>query len=222
MIIDLDIVKLMLTTEYGKPFVNIKRNIEFNPIVSYTTRPKRSSETEGVEHYFITNEEADKLLSSKPSLAYTKIGDNIYFTLKEQLETQNVYIIDPTGIEDLTYKFPNMKKFIIYVDSSYENRRNRYINRSSECTAEDFEKRNAAEEYQFNIFESNIKYQNNVHVINNNSPYFVSALIHAAKLIINSYQKDLLYCVVGRTSSGKDTIVKQLQQLFQDTERVEL
>lgn len=214
MILDLDIIRIMFTAEYGKPFKEIANDIRFNPIVSYTTRPKRDSETEGVEHYFISDEEADNLIANNDILAYTKIGDVRYFTLKDQLQSQNVYIIDPAGIEDLNYRFPEMEKFIIYVTSEYNNRMNRYINRSSECTVADFEKRNSAETEQFSLFERNLKDMPNAHIVSNNSPYFVTTLMSAAKLVIESYKPGLLYCIVGRTSAGKDIITKHLTKLF--------
>ena len=221
MILDLDIIKIMLSAEYNKDFKELTKDIIFNPIVSYTTRPKRESETEGIEHYFISNEEADNLLANNDTLAYTKIGDNRYFSLYNQLKSQNVYIIDPSGIEDLNYRYPEMEKCIIYIYSNYTNRMNRYTNRSSECTVIDFEKRNAAENDQFNRFESNITSISNIYKITNNSPYIITTMMTVSKHIIDTYKPNILYCIVGRTSSGKDTIVRNLVKLF-DKKEVEL
>ena len=218
MILDLDIVRCMIENEYGKKFALVADGIKFKPIISYTTRPKRDSETEGIEHYFITNEEADNLLKNNNTLAYTKIGHYRYFTLHDQLKTQNVYIIDPTGIEDTNYRYPEMKKITIYINSEYTNRMNRYINRSSECTVEDFEVRNSAEDEQFTLFENNLSSLKDTYTISNNSPYFITALTIASKLVINTYDPNILYCIVGRTSSGKDTIVKHLVKLFNNKE----
>ena len=214
MILDLDIVRIMLAAEYSKPFKNIANEVKFNPIISYTTRPMRDTETEGAEHYFISNEEADNLIANNDILAYTKIGDIRYFTLRNQLQTHNVYIIDPAGIEDLNYRFPELEKFIIYITSEYNNRMNRYINRSSNCTVEDFQKRDADESEQFSLFERNLSEMNNAHIVSNNSPYFITTMMSASKLIIDSYKPDLLYCIVGRTSAGKDIITKHLTKLF--------
>jgi len=216
MIFDIEILKSILMNEYGDKYNKLMKNIKFNPIVSYTTRPMRDSETEGLEHYFITNDEADKLLSTNDTLAYTEINNYKYFTLKEQLKDQNVYIIDPTGIEDISNRYPDIEKVIIYVSSNYQNRKYRYISRSKECTEEDFEKRNEAEDKQFTIFERKLHNYDNIHTIVNNSPYILSAVSSAVEVIMDTYNPNVLYCVVGRTSSGKDTITRYLCKLFND------
>ena len=215
MLLDLPIVKLMLGAEYGIDFDTLTKDIKFNPIISYTTRPKRESEVEGVEHYFISNEDADTILSNNNALAFTIINNNRCFTLCDQLKNHNVYIIDPAGIEDLNNKYPDIKKYIIYVAAEYTNRLNRYISRSSECSSEDFEKRNLSENEQFSRFETNMRDYPNTHILSNNNPYFVSTILNAAKMIIDSYTDDTLYCIVGRTAAGKDIITRNLTKLFE-------
>lgn len=218
MILDLDIVKIMLAAEYNKSFEELAKDIRINPVVSYATRPKRDSETEGVEHYFISDEEADEIMKNNDVLAYKQIGETRYFSLHDQLETQNMYVIDPDGIKDLETRYPDVEKYIIYVTSEYNTRLNRYINRSSNTTVSDFEKRNTDESEIFNNFERNIREIPNVHIVSNNSPYFITTIMSASKMIIDSYKPGLLYCIAGRTSSGKDTIVKYLSKLFNNKE----
>ena len=215
MIFDAEILKSVIRNEYGANFVDIIKDIKFKPIVSYTTRPKRESETEGLEHYFITNEEADKLISTSDTLAYTEINGFKYFTLTDQLKDQNVYIIDPNGIEDISKRYPNIEKVVIYISSEYQNRKYRYTSRSNECTEEEFEKRNEAEDKQFTIFERGLE-NSDVHIVANNSPYILSAVSNAVSIIIDSYKPEVLYCIVGRTSSGKDTITRYLVKLFNE------
>ena len=218
MLLDLDIVKLMIGAEYKTDFNELTNDIKFNPVVSYTTRPKRETETEGVEHYFISNEEADEILANNTALAFSIIDGNRYFSLEDQLVDQNVYIIDPIGVKSLN---PDIKKYIIYVTAEYTNRMNRYINRTPESTEEGFEIRNAAENEQFTEFEKNIRDIPNTHILSNNNPYFVATILNAAKMIIDSYTDDTLYCIVGRTSAGKDIITKNLTKLFEKDDKKE-
>ena len=220
MLLDLEIVKLMIGAEYKTDFNTLTKDIKFNPIISYTTRPKRDSETEGLEHYFISTEEANDILSKSSTLAFTEINGNVYFALEDQLKTQNVYIIDPVGLDDLCYNRPDIKKFNIYVTAEYTNRMNRYINRSSECTEEEFEKRNSAETEMFTDFEANLR-DYDAHILSNNNPYFVATILNAAKMIIDSYSDDTLYCIVGRTSAGKDIITRNLTKLFEKDDKKE-
>lgn len=71
-------------------------------VCSYTTRPKRENETEAVDHYFVTKEEFDKIKKENEQnvLAYTKIGEHgyEYMALINELDTSNIYIINPNGM----------------------------------------------------------------------------------------------------------------------------
>lgn len=69
-----------------------------NVICSFTNRPKRDGEVEGIDHYFTT------LKSPTNPVAYTIYGSYEYWTTTDQfLPTQlNVYVIDPAGYQMLT------------------------------------------------------------------------------------------------------------------------
>ena len=93
-----------------------KSKIRLKPIVSYATRPIRENETNGVEHWFISEEEAKKITGENELLAYTYIKDpNVpdkgyeYFTTLSQLGDCNLYIIDPRGLSSLM-KYVNAGK----------------------------------------------------------------------------------------------------------------
>lgn len=89
-------------------FLHNKLNIP--TIVSYTTRPKRSWEKEGIEHHFISK---DKFPSKEEMLAYTCFGGNDYFALHSQVPKDGLctYVIDEIGLEILTKQFSN--KYLI-------------------------------------------------------------------------------------------------------------
>lgn len=74
----------------------------FKPVVSYTTRPIREGETDGVEHHFVTPEQrpaADRIL------AYTIYGGNQYWADANDLSDEhiNTYVIDVEGYRYLRY-----------------------------------------------------------------------------------------------------------------------
>ena len=54
--------------------------------VSATTRPRRDYETEGVEYYFKTREEFERLLAEGEILEHTVYNGNYYGTLKSEAE----------------------------------------------------------------------------------------------------------------------------------------
>lgn len=91
-------------------------------IVSYTTRPTRPGETNGVEHYFVTDAQADAIMKQHTVAAYTEIGGYRYFTIIRQLcyiedpERQSkvsrlrlaTYIVDERGLKELVQTAQNI------------------------------------------------------------------------------------------------------------------
>lgn len=76
----------------------------FNRIVSYTTRPMREGETEGIEHHFVSE---DQIPDHKQMLAYTRYGDYEYWADASDLEDfkTNTYVIDVEGYRYLKHYF---------------------------------------------------------------------------------------------------------------------
>lgn len=183
-------------------------NIYLNPVVSYTTRPKRDNETDGVEHYFISKEAADAKLSKENLLAYTKIGDIEYFATTESLNGSNIYIIDPNGVKFLKEHNPYADIYVIYISTPDEIRKERCKNRSDFATS--FQKRIESENEQFTEFEKSKQWNLNIW---NEYSIFSSVtllLVNIFKLkIMTDKNKNTLFLVVGRSGSGKDTIITE-------------
>jgi len=126
-------------------------------IPSYTDRPKRECETEGVEHTFLTSEQFDDILTSENVFAYTKIGETGYrycTTVKmlNALDGDTIfYIIDPKGYyycKPLANEF-NVKVAYIYAD--VDKRMERANTRNGDDSA--WVKRCEDEDEQFTEFE---------------------------------------------------------------------
>jgi len=132
---------------------------DVNILVSYTTRPKRDYETDGVDHYFISEEEYLDKYADKEKLAYTEINGYRYFTLKENvsLSKKTLYIIDPAGLKDIyANKDGSFHVRTIYVKASDDTRRERYNSRE-ETISVPFDERNKKESEQFDQFDADIK-----------------------------------------------------------------
>lgn len=84
-----------------------------NTMVSYTTRPMREGETDGVQHYFVGSKEYLKYRNNP--LAYTVFGGYEYWTTLHQIEEHalNVYVIDEAGVNYLRSHYTD--KYEIYV-----------------------------------------------------------------------------------------------------------
>lgn len=91
---------------------------DYKVLCSYTTRPKREGEIDGVEHHFVDKFDAphDKML------AYTQYGGYEYWTTIDQVTDKSIYVIDEDGLKALYKKFPDIELFKIYVSASESNR----------------------------------------------------------------------------------------------------
>ena len=95
-------------------------------IQSYTTRKPRYEGETG--HIFISDEEFDKLTDM---VAYTEFAGNRYCATAEQVEDNDLYIIDPKGIDFFmkSYKGSKTPK-IIFISSNLTTRYERMVERA--------------------------------------------------------------------------------------------
>lgn len=98
------IVAVVGKTSSGKDSVAnyINENYGIPIICSYTTRPKRKYEVDGIHHYFVSKEEMAKLTSEGGIIAYTKnpTTEIEYCATANSVDSDDmVYIINPDGIE---------------------------------------------------------------------------------------------------------------------------
>ena len=90
----------------------------YKVLCSYTTRPKREGEIDGVEHYFV-----DKCnIPLDEMLAYTQYGGYEYWVDVDQVKDKAIYVIDEDGLQFLCKEFPGIELFKICV-SAYESTR---------------------------------------------------------------------------------------------------
>ena len=85
--------------ETGSGKDTVARKLNKKLVVSYTTRPKRDNEIDGREHYFITDEEFDRMEKEEHLIAYTKIGNIRYGATLERLNGAEIYVINPDGVK---------------------------------------------------------------------------------------------------------------------------
>jgi guanylate kinase len=62
------------------------RNPELRFSISYTTRPQRRNEADGVDYLFVDKAEFDRLLAAGALLESAEVFDNFYGTSREQVE----------------------------------------------------------------------------------------------------------------------------------------
>lgn len=122
-------------------------------VKSLTTRPPRDGEITGSEdHYFVSEEEFDKISSEKDFAAYTKINGYRYATTVKELLNSDIYVIDPDGVRYLKEHCGDEVKFIeIYFSSPFELAKDRFIKRGG--SEQEFYSRYNSEDEQFTKYE---------------------------------------------------------------------
>lgn len=192
-------------------------NIIFRSVVSYTTRPMRDYEVDGREHWFVDDDKVNSEMEAGNIVAYTEIGPYKYYVDKQTIDDtlNNLYIIDPKGIYYLMDHYNGERKFaIIYVNTKKSIRDERAKHRPG--YKEDIYKQRCSDENtQFYKFENCIddyisNYNMKFYMISNNGNDINFTIESLERMIKDNYDDNLMYLVVGRTCSGKDTICNEL------------
>lgn len=168
-------------------------------ICSYADRPIRDGETEGVEHYFISTKEFNKLKAERESdlLAYTHIkkpnDPNAkgyqYMALIDEVEKAQLYVIDYDGLKNLKERWGDTIDIVtVYIQAPFKERMAR-----AEATRNDFQtefkKRVEAEEIQFKLLRDSKYYDYKINNANGKLENSINRLcvIIEYELIKNGY-----------------------------------
>ena len=127
----------------------------FKISVSYTTRPPRSNEVDGVDYKFVKKEQFEQLIKENQFYEYAKIFENYYGTLKKNVDetikkNDIIFDIDWQGTKQLSgFKNLNLIKIFLITENKEELKK-RLMTRGQN-TSEELERR-------LNSFDEDIKY----------------------------------------------------------------
>ena len=129
----------------------------FKISVSYTTRPPRSNEVDGVDYKFVKKEQFEQLIKENQIYEYAKIFENYYGTLKKNVDetlqkNDIIFDIDWQGTKQLS-KFKNLNLIKIFLITENKEELKKRLMTRGQNTSEELEKR-------FNSFDEDIKYWN--------------------------------------------------------------
>ena len=129
----------------------------FKISVSYTTRPPRSNEVDGVDYKFVKKEQFEQLIKENQFYEYAKIFENYYGTLKKNVDetlqkNDIIFDIDWQGTKQLS-KFKNLNLIKIFLITENKVELKKRLMTRGQNTSEELEKR-------FNSFDEDIKYWN--------------------------------------------------------------
>jgi guanylate kinase len=119
--------------------------------ISFTTRPPRNNEKNGIDYNFTDKETFEQMISNDEFHEYELFNNNWYYgSTKKDLEKSNLFIKTPIGISKIPKHIRDIF-YVIYIDIDEKTRRNRLIKRAD--IADSLERRLAADEKDFINFE---------------------------------------------------------------------
>jgi guanylate kinase len=96
----------------------------FSKDISYTTRPIRANETNGVDYYFISIKEFEKKIKNNEMFEHTEFCGWFYGTTVKSWNNSDIFIFNPYGIKHIPEEDYN-ESLIIYLDVNLDVRYNR-------------------------------------------------------------------------------------------------
>lgn len=108
----------------------LKENPNLHEIISFTTRPPREGEINGVNYHFITGEEFGEKVLNGEMIEAACFNNWFYGTGYESLRSDcvNIGVFNPEGVESLMLAH-NVKLKVFYVRASDKERLLRQLNR---------------------------------------------------------------------------------------------
>lgn len=123
----------------------------FKRAISYTTRKKRENDVEGVNYFFVSREDIERLKQEDRLGECITYIDDIYALDKEQCKADRVVVVALEGLKQLKEN-KDLCVVSIYLDVSKEVRKERMLNRGD--SLENVEKRLEKDDIIFDGAES--------------------------------------------------------------------
>lgn len=93
-------------------------------IVTTTTRPKRKGEVDGVDYFFVTPQQFEKMIRENKFVEYTLFNGNMYGSTKDQIANNKCVVIDPAGLRSyVALKDDSIVTFYLEADEATRKKR---------------------------------------------------------------------------------------------------
>lgn len=124
----------------GKSVVAKKMFEKYNitKVITYTTRPIRVGEVNGVDYHFVSKEDFEKKIDENFFVETANYNNNYYGTAYEDISKDKVLIVEPNGA-NVYYDKIKDKVIIVYLNASEQERKKRMAIRGD--SPENIEKR---------------------------------------------------------------------------------
>ena len=109
----------------------LRRDYNMKKIITYTTRPKRINEINGVDYHFVNEEEFLRLKENNFFVETTIFNGYYYGSSRDSVKDDAVVILDPMGLQN--FKNSNLDNIIaIFLNCDEEIRYKRMVNRGDD------------------------------------------------------------------------------------------
>lgn len=133
----------------------IRVNPEYKKVVTYTTRPMRSGEVDGVDYHFILKDQFDKLKNEGFFVEYNQYRDWMYGTAREDCSEENsVAVLNPPGMRAL--KRLGIKTLNVYLKVDRRSRMMTLLQRGDDI--DEAYRRNLSDSGLFNGVDDEVDY----------------------------------------------------------------
>ena len=135
-------------------YLSLSERKDLHEIISCTTRPKRESEIEGVNYYYLTNEEFAERILANEMIEASCFNGWTYGTCYENLRSDliNIGVFNPDGIRALL-SHSDIDLLVIRVRASDKTRLLRQLNRENEPDVEEIIRRYTTDKIDFSILD---------------------------------------------------------------------
>ncbi len=76
----------------------LAKKYQIKKITTTTTRPKRKGEVDGIDYFFVTPRQFEKMIHEGKFVEYTLYNGNMYGSTKDQIAKDKCVVIDPAGL----------------------------------------------------------------------------------------------------------------------------
>ena len=134
----------------GKDYFRKKlQNKKFKYGLTFTTRPKRSDETDGKDYHFVTQQYFKELIAEQFFVEYDCYRSWYYGTPISEWNRADIFTMTPAGIKQIEKTVGLQHAFIIYLNPDIDVRRQRLQQRTD---ADDPERRLRTDATDFEDF----------------------------------------------------------------------
>lgn len=132
------IIALIGKCATGKTYYSLKlaKHPNVNRIISYTTRPRRDNETDGVDYHFLSDDEFDSRLKTETVYEQTEYivdGKRFRYSTCSGVFSDNkinVMVINPHGLKQLIENEEIKKRLlVVHITADLKTRIERYLSR---------------------------------------------------------------------------------------------